>query len=273
MKIATKLSFPLCLLLLTFTSCSNEKKDISNVVVGTGTTLRTAIKLYSGKDLFKGIFFQRGPVSKQISDIFTYQTNMYDFTQSDEEKNAAVRIQDEVILQIEKKSPSFMNEFGRKIQSGDHLLVMNAIDEGAKMFQKHMMSISDIYQQKGKLMLNGISLEDLDYNQFTANNKIDKVKLQEYILKKIKESSISKEKQVGNDGDDCVINIAVVANIVFAVAVVWEFVLVVDVASAKLCIGDRFEGGKSSFEDIELKTKSEMIVNVITNRLSIHLNN
>jgi hypothetical protein len=101
-------------LIITLQSCS---KDVVNK------------SIYSGEDLFKGIFFGKGEVNNRIND---FSTDFNSFATTDEDVEAISRVQDEIMMKIHSQHPEFWTSFKKNIESGNVALVKISVEQGTK---------------------------------------------------------------------------------------------------------------------------------------------
>jgi len=85
---------------------------------------------YSGEQLFKGLLFGQGPVSKLFPEIWTPEVL--------EKVNTKENIKSTgfIVKEMNKIDPSFFDSFKEKITSGNQLKIDEAMSEGAELFQK-----------------------------------------------------------------------------------------------------------------------------------------
>jgi SdpC family antimicrobial peptide len=84
---------------------------------------------YDGETIFQGLFFGKGPVAQLFPEIWEDPVIKRALEQNAEEMN---RLIERVITRIHNEDPTFFQRFGREVQSGDHLRVQQALEQGAQ---------------------------------------------------------------------------------------------------------------------------------------------
>lgn len=236
-----------------FTSCnysdySDESLPISN-----------DYNKFSGKELYKSIFFASGEFAKNIN---SYKSNVTAFN------NMAVEQKDEfnnnlniLIDKIEENYPNFFENFKSNLLSKDHQKVQNAIIEGGeKMYESLEIiypNIDNLYQKVEIDYLNGDILND--------KGEIDVKKIED---KKDEYDEILKYNMISSDPEvvaaPCSWAVVCVAYFVLAVhntAAVTALVVAVAAVKVKVGLEDSI-AGKSSDRDL---LEFEMLVDEIVN--------
>jgi hypothetical protein len=149
-------------------------------------------RVYSGEDLYRGIFLMQGEVADQIS-IFKKIKTEFPFEKDAVAMEEFNNIVDEVILILKNDNPGFFEKFKSQIQSGDHLQVKEVLDQGAEMLHYGLLkspTVSAYYQQALNLSRE-IDVEGL----IDAEGKLNHEKMNEIdalIKKKIEQQSVAR---------------------------------------------------------------------------------
>lgn len=131
----------------------------------------------NNKSFYKEIYFGSTKTSKlsHIKEIITSR-NASSKSTIDEEIET---IETFLTEKIEEINPDFYHNFNTKIQSGDHLLIEEALDEGGKMLEKALYSTPELAKE---LLLGEKIAREVDINQFLkADGTLDVVFLNKYI--------------------------------------------------------------------------------------------
>ncbi len=83
---------------------------------------------FTGKQLFAGIFFGRGPVAEKLPAI-RHILHVTDVHLSNSQELFIQKEEDNFMNLIELKCPGLLNRFESQIQSGDYLKVQKTLDE------------------------------------------------------------------------------------------------------------------------------------------------
>lgn len=177
---------------------NNESKDLNEFL------LASKQKNYSGKDFFKGIFFLNGEIAQNLDII----KNNYDITKNKSYINNPAefnRIQDEVILVIEKNNPDFFDVFLKSMQSKNPILITQAIKDSKNELIPALQKLLDS---------NNIQYDITKYNLQDKNE-----------LKNIYEDYTNEIEngKINNASIVLAIALAVVAAVAFYVAVISEY--------------------------------------------------
>jgi len=80
---------------------------------------------------------------------------------------------------IEKIDPLFYEEFNRKIQSGDHILIEEALNQGGQMLEKSLYATPELVET---VLLGEKIAKEVDINKFVMEDgTVDAAALNEYI--------------------------------------------------------------------------------------------
>ncbi len=152
-------------------SCS-QYDDMNNDVNNLSNTDKK-INSYSGKEIFKSVFFGMGEFGNKIDllkDNTTLASNL------DASKKSEVNSKINILLEsIEKNNSNFFNDFKIKIASGNHILIEKGLQEGSVEIKKNIdiffpnlsKQISAIENDMAKRNLKFESIEDM--NQYVDN--------------------------------------------------------------------------------------------------------
>lgn len=105
-----------------------------------------AAKAYTGEEIFSGINFGKGEVAKLFPEIWkSFHTNNKDSLR------AFDLLREKVVAEIKASDPTFMERYGREMQSGDHLRIDGALKESSAKITSAMMKIGTM-NSKGELV-------------------------------------------------------------------------------------------------------------------------
>ena len=160
-----------CVIGLTIYGCSKKSEDPSPNQQSSQTS--------KGEQLYRGIYYSEGDAGKKIQDVNVHYVDLSDFYRTDEERKNADLVKDSLIQSIKTISPSFFNDFGDKIQSGDPILIQEALNTADSL--NYLIAVPKMKAMHDKNLL----LSNVEINQFIdKNNKIDRVGLEDYIAGK-----------------------------------------------------------------------------------------
>jgi hypothetical protein len=120
-KITMKKAAGLTLLLLCLAAATLFTQDSLPVISG-------FVKQSDGKELYRSIFFAEGDLAGMIPMIAGHQVNKSDFDPKAVEYIDAVR--EKIVLEIELNHPDFFASFKKRMLSGDHVKISQALQEG-----------------------------------------------------------------------------------------------------------------------------------------------
>ena len=126
-----KAYFLLSLLIFSVVGCNKENSNITSSDSAT----------YSGRDLFKGIFFAQGQVAEDISSIKNSQQYFQINQMEKESKQEFDRGIDRILDAMESESPQYFEKFKSAIQSKDHLLIQIKLKEATHRLYKTSLDI------------------------------------------------------------------------------------------------------------------------------------
>ena len=90
---------------------------------------------YTGKQLFEGIFFGRGPVAEKLPAI-RHILNLTDVRLSSSQELSLQKGEDDFITKLDDKCPGLLNTLETQIQSGDYLKVEKTLNETLRQIGK-----------------------------------------------------------------------------------------------------------------------------------------
>lgn len=108
------------------------------------------IPSFTGKELFKGIFFAQGQVAQLIPEI-QEKVDM-DAWLNNSEKVEYKKFMNEVIVAIDKKHPSFFKNFQLKVQSGSHVRISQEMSRASKILSDMVYELTNTSEEE----VNGI---------------------------------------------------------------------------------------------------------------------
>lgn len=82
---------------------------------------------YDGRDLVRGLLLGSGDVAQQLPEVFGELPKMPEETMKAEEL---------LLDKLEGENPEFLAMFAKVIAAGDHVMVMEALNEGAEILNK-----------------------------------------------------------------------------------------------------------------------------------------
>lgn len=146
------------LLVLFSTGCTKE--DIASTIAKNNSAEQTgneqvydnkSTESYSGRDLFKGIFFAKGPVAEALPAIrnsFSYDIirNM-----TDEENHQAEMKMNEILDRLENSRPGYFDEFKELINTRDHLLISEGLGQATQVLYEVSIDLFLSDQDKADL--------------------------------------------------------------------------------------------------------------------------
>ncbi len=103
----------------------------SNKSLSNSTNIKTA-------DIFKGVFFNYGPIAGLIPEIKNSQS-YYSLKQL--ELDDLNKQYDIIIKKIEENTPDYFSKFREKITSGNHLIINNVLKEGTDQIYKALVDV------------------------------------------------------------------------------------------------------------------------------------
>lgn len=124
---------------LVFTACSSDmnldegvnKSEQKNI-----NSINSVQEIYSGKELFKSIFFAYGDFAKKIP---MYKESIELMNRSSKEQLDLFDNRFDLFAeQIERQKPSFFDDFKRDIESKDHLVIEKALKYGSLMIYNNV---------------------------------------------------------------------------------------------------------------------------------------
>jgi hypothetical protein len=99
----------------------------------------------SGEDIFRGIVMGEGDVAMMIPEI--RETYAIDHESLSEEVSAGIRdFNNELIAVIRSTQPSFFDDFGEMISSGNHITVMEALDKAGAVLLDAAYEIPEVQE-------------------------------------------------------------------------------------------------------------------------------
>ncbi|WP_282055428.1 hypothetical protein [Maribacter luteus] len=167
--------------------CGHDSFD-----VGDGTSQLSA---FSGEELFYGIFFSKGEVAEMIPVVRNSQT-FHEVAKYIEEVEGAEEFDkatSSIIKSIQEKNQTYFADFAQKIKSGNHLLIKDALLEGADLLYNTSVDIflSELGKQELEELANGINISD----HLNADGSVNYESLKEVISSnKINEAITNESK-------------------------------------------------------------------------------
>ena len=150
--------------LILFTSCSQYDDTIPENIETNQIT---------GKELFKGIFFSEGSVSKKLSNFEDFKKLKSQFTS--EQKASFLTFQNDLIAQIDKSNPQYFTNLENAVYTGNHVIIRNELNNSKNIIKEAIQALTSfdydeierqISQQKSSLVVNLDEIQDLKSKQF-----------------------------------------------------------------------------------------------------------
>lgn len=267
--IRKKLKFFSVFSALTMLLFSCSQYDDMNSDIDNSSNTNKKINSYSGKEIFKSIFFGMGNFGNKIDllrDNATLASNL-----NDSKKVEVNNKINKLLESIENNNSSFFYDFKSKIASGNHLLIEKGLQEGSLEIKKNIdiffpnlsKQISAIENDIAKRNLKFESIEDM--NQYVEN--IQNGDLNNDLLNQNMITSDGSEEVIG----EASLVWAVAAAVYFAVAVhntIGVTALIYYKAAfwgpkLKSASLEQYRGQKSISQDNMLKT--EILIDQIAN--------
>lgn len=134
--IRKKLKFFSVFSALTMLLFSCSRYDDLNSEVDNSLNTNKKINSFSGKEIFKSVFFGMGEFGNKIDllkDNATLASNL-----NDSKKVEVNNKIDKLLASIENNNSNFFNDFKSKIASGNHLLIEKGLQEGSLEIKKNI---------------------------------------------------------------------------------------------------------------------------------------
>jgi SdpC family antimicrobial peptide len=126
------------------------------VTAQSSTTTPQTQPLYDGETIFRGVLLDDGPIAKLFPEIWEnpvvvgYRDKAMQ-SGSEEQATAARRA---LISALRAQDPTFLDRFGKEMQSGDHIRIQQALNEAGERMTKSIRVVApdlppytDVYQQ------------------------------------------------------------------------------------------------------------------------------
>lgn len=149
--------------LILFISCSQYDDTINE---------NLEINQIAGKELFKGIFFSEGEISRKLSNFEGFEKLKSQLTS--EQKIAFIKFQNDLIAQIDKSNPLYFTNLENAIYTGNHIIIRNELNSSKEVIKEAIQSLTSfdydeiekqISQQKSSLVVNLDEIQDLKAKQ------------------------------------------------------------------------------------------------------------
>ena len=177
-KIAKNPLFCSFLIGLIYLSTGCTKEQILN-----SKTDSSEIK-YSGEELYKGIFFAKGEVAEVVPAI----KNSISYFQVQQLTEKTAKAMDNnminVMEEIDRKNPTFFDEFKKSIATKDHLIIEESLKDATELLYETSLELllSEQDQSDLKKIIDRIDLN----NHLNSDGSINYVSLRKEILKDFK---------------------------------------------------------------------------------------
>lgn len=133
-----------CVMALSIMAC-----DSSGISVREKTRQQPTTPSYSGKTIFKGLFFAEGPIAKKFPEIWKNPSVTQQLSKMTAEQQVeAEELETKILNWIEVERPQFFDEFRQAIQSGEHLQIRKALDRSSSLTLKAIEDITGINPNK-----------------------------------------------------------------------------------------------------------------------------
>jgi hypothetical protein len=148
--------------LMLFASCSQHDDNLG---------VDNSISKYTGKDLYKSVFFAYGDFASKID---TYNGNVSSLENlSTTQKTEFEQSVSNLMKSIELSNPNFFNDFKKAISSKNHLKIENAIKDGGEQLYNHLEVLYPNFDK----VIDKVK-EDYESGKIITDGKIDKRKLE-----------------------------------------------------------------------------------------------
>lgn len=167
------LFFMLLLVLINF-SCKSDDDYVTN------TDNEISVNSLSGEDIFKGIFFLEGDISKNIPHLKSlkevYDKQLKKSDNYENQKKEISYIENKIVNQMKSIEPDFFGKFRDTITSNNPLVTETAIKRTSSLFIDALYSDIEL---KPYLVNSEFLLKKLDNSKImNRSNGIDPVKLE-----------------------------------------------------------------------------------------------
>ncbi|HVI47778.1 MAG TPA: hypothetical protein VM802_23100 [Chitinophaga sp.] len=180
---------------------------------------------YSGKELFRGIFFSQGEISQRIPSMQPTLAKWDKYPAATKKMYQA--FYDDMIANIEKNDPGYFEAFKKKIATRNYTNVAEAMVEGGRaIFEAGLRSpkYNPFFSSIEEMAKSG------DINRFDLRTPDGKQALAKYLSEKIKARQQLGSNAVQNKNLDVQASIAVPIFVLWAA--VWDAVAAVNYAAA-----------------------------------------
>lgn len=173
-------------------------------------------KSHTGEDLFKSIFFGIGDFSKNI-DLLKENSSLASNLSSSKKFEVNNKV-NKVIESIKSENSNFFDDFKRKIESGNHILIEKCLQEGSSEIKKNIDIFFPNISEKISIIEKDISKRNLKLENVDEMNKY---------IENIQSSNLNDEllsqNMITSDGKEELIG---AASVVWAVAAAIYFAVV-----------------------------------------------
>ncbi len=163
--------FTLLLLVFVLTNCS-EQEQLKPIALQ---------RVYSGEELFKGIMFLENDMLDHLPETKKMFPNFNQLINAQQDKKVFAEMKSIIIEKIKQENPGFFNKFQENIQSGNHFLVTQALNDGAKAL---VNALKSEYAYETLSIEDEEALRQINLNDFIdSKGNIKEDKLTEFIEK------------------------------------------------------------------------------------------
>lgn len=151
---------PICVIFTAFavTGCGND--IVEPKAQANSKSNQLAKSIYSGEDLYRGIFFAYGEVAGMIPEIRDHLMAPNGVFNS-QQKRTIENFQNRVIQSINTVDGGFLSSFGAAMQSGNHIIIDKKLNEAARITVKALSQIPEIQTLREKIKKNPDMLHDV----------------------------------------------------------------------------------------------------------------
>jgi hypothetical protein len=189
------------LVIVSFASCTNKDKNT---------------QLYTGEELFRGIFFCEGNIPSQISSFAIIKGYLDTLNQA--KKTEYTNFTNKITSAVKNLSPNYFNNLLEAIKSKDNYAIDESLNTGAKLLQ---VALATSIEYSYFLNIPDTALATIDFKPYDLSKQSDLNNLVSLLAGKMKSLP-----QITNPNNKICLAIAVVVALV-----VWEAAAIVNVAA------------------------------------------
>lgn len=112
-----------------------SKEETSNTIIEKNTT-------YSGKEIFKGIFFLDGIIG---SEIYGFEQEYLQENLIERQIKAYKELNTFIVEYLSLKYPSFFDEFEKAIRSNNHIIIKNQLKRSSELMEEALNYLKEVH--------------------------------------------------------------------------------------------------------------------------------